>query len=147
MDKWKKFIQDRKIGQEEEKIYEEQYKDIKLLQIIFPEFWQNAYKKKNNFFHHVYAEAKQHVDFGICGKEWLEKDRCKELWHRHCDFCWKKINIDIQGRCYCSEDIELWICAECFNTFKEHFEWTYEKVQDISAESIANTVGIIIAKK
>lgn len=146
MDNWKKHLIDWEIGNDEEKIYEEQYKCANFLQITFPEFWQKSYEKKNNFYQHVYLEAKKHVEILKRGEEYLNGDLCKEWWHRHCDFCWKTIDTNLNGECYCSEDIELWVCAECFNAFKGHFEWVAEIAEDIPAKSIGNIVGIIIGQ-
>lgn len=145
MDKWKKHIQEWSISQQEEKIIEEQFRNIKLFKIIFPEFWRNSYQSKNNFYQHVFLEAKQHVEKGICEKEWLDEDRCRKLWQRHCDFCMKSIETDLQEECYCSKDAELWICADCYKAYKEHFGWTAEQVDDIQAENIEKIVGVVIA--
>jgi len=117
---------------------EEVFKGAKLLKIVFPEFWKNAYKKKNNFFQYVFSEAKQHVEKLGINKEYLEKDHCKALWHRHCDFCTKEITIVMQEECYCTDDGYGWICEKCYNDLKENFEWKIdENAQDILADNIA----------
>ena len=42
--------------------------------------------------------------------------------HEHCAFCSEKINCDTKIA-YSTEDRYHWICEECFNDFKEMFEW------------------------
>ena len=130
---------DWRINKEQEKFY----KGITLLKIVFPGFWLEAYKKKNNFFYYVLEEAKQHVDKIGISNEYLEGDRPKELWHRHCDFCTKKISIEMQEECYCTKDCFNWICAECFNDFKKRFNWKINEVKDISEENII-TLKVIL---
>ena len=51
-----------------------------------------------------------------------------EDWdHDHCEFCMKKITetgkkAEIH-KGYATEDNYRWICIDCFNDFKEMFEW------------------------
>lgn len=42
--------------------------------------------------------------------------------HDHCEFCWTKFDED---NCYgyCTIDMYHWICEECYNDFKEMFNW------------------------
>lgn len=143
MDMWKKYIRDWSI-KEESKIIEAQYKNIKLFKINFPNFWLNAYKNKNNFYKHVYFEAKQHVINGLCGKEWLENEKCQELWHRHCEFCFREINTETKCKCFCTEDITKWICSDCYNLYKRHFDFVFETIDDIPYKSIKNIIGIVV---
>ena len=147
MENWKKYVKDWGIGEQEERYMEEQYKNSKLLKINFPDFWFNAYRNKNNFYKHVFLEAKEYVNKGVCGKEWLKEDRFQELWHRHCDFCLKEIKTDSQGECYCTKDIQHWICPDCYNAYKYHFGFQAEEVEDISSESISNIIGIIVSSQ
>lgn len=136
MDSWKKYVLDWSVSEQEEKIIEEQFRNIELLKIVFPEFWRYSYQNKNNFYQYVFLEAKQHVEKDICGKEWLEGDRCRKLWQRHCDFCMKSIETDSQEECYCSKDVKLWICADCYNAYKEYFGWTFKQIDDIETSKI-----------
>ena len=45
-----------------------------------------------------------------------------EHWdHDHCSFCWEKFVEGIHG--YCTLDKYHWICQDCYNDFKEKFNW------------------------
>ena len=47
----------------------------------------------------------------------------REGWeHEHCAFCSEKIDKSM-GETYSTEDGYHWICAECFNDFKNMFKW------------------------
>ena len=52
-----------------------------------------------------------------------------EKWdHDHCAFCWDKFsekNDDLKYG-YCTTDQKYWICEECFNDFKEMFNFEVE---------------------
>ncbi len=59
----------------------------------------------------------------------LIKVECRkpsEKWdHDHCDFCWAKFSEydgDIHEG-YCTKDESIWICEECYEDFKDMFEW------------------------
>jgi len=50
--------------------------------------------------------------------------------HDHCAFCWKKFYTEIlddhcvvEGYVAIVDEYDYWICKECFNDFKEKFEW------------------------
>ena len=80
-----------------------QLKSVELLKIEFPDFWFNAYKNKNHFFNLVFEEATQYVEKLGLSKKLLEEDNCKELWERHCEFCFEKITINKNiGICFTS---------------------------------------------
>lgn len=57
-----------------------------------------------------------------------------EKWdHEHCDFCWAKFS-DFEGDLhegYCTgtdnKGSEYWVCPECYNDFKDRFEWKLSK--------------------
>ena len=53
----------------------------------------------------------------------------KPTWdHEHCEFCWAEISPykgDLPGG-YCTLDEYRWICPECYEDFKEEFDWTLE---------------------
>ena len=67
-------------------------------------------------------------------QEYLHKAKLKkskyvkpsEKWdHDHCAFCFDKFSSqseDLQQG-YCTLDSKHWICEECFNDFKEMFEF------------------------
>ena len=48
--------------------------------------------------------------------------------HEHCDFCFQKImeNCGEKNCCtegYCTEDSKIWVCDDCYNEFKNEFNW------------------------
>lgn len=50
--------------------------------------------------------------------------------HEHCSICFEKISDDPRCQCetsgfYCKESGD-WLCANCFNDFKERFNWTID---------------------
>lgn len=46
----------------------------------------------------------------------------KDWEHDHCSFCSERIdNSTIEA--YSTEDRYHWICTECFEAFKDTFEW------------------------
>ena len=45
--------------------------------------------------------------------------------HTHCEFCWAKFSTykeDLKWG-YTTYDKRFWICEECFNDFKDRFQW------------------------
>lgn len=47
----------------------------------------------------------------------------KKGWkHEHCEFCSKRIDSQTTDS-FTTEEGYYWICKECFNDFKEMFEW------------------------
>ena len=59
---------------------------------------------------------------------WKKYTRYREGWeHDHCQFCWAKFmeedDPDVLHEGYASDDNYRWICSECFEDFKELFEW------------------------
>jgi len=45
-----------------------------------------------------------------------------EKWeHEHCEFCSEKIGCS--ERAYSTKDEYYWICNDCFEDFKDMFEW------------------------
>ena len=57
-------------------------------------------------------------------------EKWSETWdHEHCEFCWAKFS-EFDGdlkKGYCTLDKKKWICNECFNDFKEMFNWKTAK--------------------
>ena len=47
--------------------------------------------------------------------------------HDHCAFCWAKFMVEDQPEVlhegYCTLDEYHWICARCFEDFKQRFAW------------------------
>ncbi len=50
----------------------------------------------------------------------------KHCEHDHCEFCWDKFSeaSDTLSEGYTTEDNYYWICEDCYNSFKEMFNWT-----------------------
>ncbi len=48
--------------------------------------------------------------------------------HEHCAFCWDKFseNDEDLSAGYRTKDGRYWICEECFNDFKDEFNFTLE---------------------
>ena len=75
-------------------------------------------------------------DWGLLNqKEFLMNAKLKKTdytkpsdkWdHDHCAFCWDKFSENEgdlrQG--YCTLDKKYWVCEECYNDFKEMFNFT-----------------------
>jgi hypothetical protein len=66
----------------------------------------------------------------------FSKYEARENWdHDHCVFCWDKfISTQMDGievlhtEGYCTLDKYHWICRNCFNDFKEQFDWKLKNV-------------------
>jgi len=43
--------------------------------------------------------------------------------HDHCKFCMKTLDASTEELAYCSEDYYWWICEECFQEYRDEFEW------------------------
>lgn len=45
--------------------------------------------------------------------------------HDHCEFCGKKfsLNNEYLSKGYRTENGYHWICCDCFNDFKQQFQW------------------------
>ena len=126
---------------------EKYLKKVNLLRIKFPEYWQKAFEENSYFFQKVFAEAVQHVEKLNKSKSYLKEDRCKDLWHRHCDFCMEEISIGRQEECYCTVNYNDWICKDCFNDFKKHFEWNVlEGTEAKDSQKGAIDLNIILVK-
>lgn len=100
---------------------EKYLQNAKLYKITFPEFWEVAYREKNEFYQKIEQYAKSYVESSNKGHEYLEGEKIQHFWHEHCEFCWEKAMTDIPCTFYCTEDMKYWICEECFNDFKEQF--------------------------
>ena len=46
--------------------------------------------------------------------------------HEHCCFCCEKIDKE-NPEAYCTTDLNDWICLQCYEDFKEQFQWQIEK--------------------
>lgn len=103
---------------------EEYLSNITLYKIVFPDFWETAYRDKNEFFLSIERYAHRHVETFNYGHEYLEGEKIQHFWHDHCEFCWEKAVTNAPCEFYCTKDMKYWICAECFRDFSEKFQWT-----------------------
>lgn len=110
---------------------EEYLADKKFYKIIFPLFWDNAYKSKNAFFQIIEQYAESHVESTNSGHEFLEGEKIQHFWHEHCEFCWEKALTDQECTFYCTQDMKYWVCEKCFNDFKEKFNWNEETAENL----------------
>ena len=62
----------------------------------------------------------------LCRKHYV---RYSDSWdHDHCEFCWVKfaeedLIPDALHEGYATTDNYRWICEQCFEDFKDQFEW------------------------
>ncbi len=105
-------------------INEEYFIKLTLYRIRFPNYWDESFLKKNRFYNLVCNEAIDIVKNTDRGKEYLEGKNIGDFWHRHCDLCTRKITPTVDLVCFCTHDFETWLCDECVNDFKEHFDWS-----------------------
>jgi hypothetical protein len=54
--------------------------------------------------------------------------RHSESWdHDHCEFCWAKFSEEDYAEAlhegYATEDDYRWVCEQCFEDFKDLFDW------------------------
>lgn len=99
--------------------------------IIFPDFWETAYKSKNTFFKEIERYAKNYVEETNRGHEYLEGERIQHFWHTHCEFCREKALTDKVCTFYCTEDMNYWVCEECFRDFQNKFRWQEKPAEDL----------------
>lgn len=100
--------------------------------VVFPEFWEKAYKEKNAFYQKIARYAQEFVATMNRGREYLEGEKIQHFWHEHCEFCWEKAMTDKPCEFYCTEDYRYWVCKECFADFREKFCWTVKAERPMS---------------
>jgi hypothetical protein len=100
-----------------------------LYKITFPEFWEVAYREKNDFYKKIERYAKSHVESTNKGYEDLEGEKIQQFWHEHCEFCWEKFSAhpDTLHEGYATNDDYFWICPTCYQDFREMFQWKTEE--------------------
>lgn len=59
---------------------------------------------------------------------WTKYTQRSETWdHDHCEFCGAKFMVahepDVLHEGYSTEDRYHWICENCYEDFKERFQW------------------------
>lgn len=65
-----------------------------------------------------------------------------ENWeHDHCEFCGKKFSLCTNdlNEGYSTKDGYHWICKECFNDFKDEFDWYIENNNSSPPRPIGST--------
>ena len=102
-----------------------------LYKIAFPEFWETAYESKNAFYQKLVRYAKKFVETTNRGHEYLEGEKIQHFWHAHCEFCQEKALTDKNSIFYCTDDMQYWICEECFRDFRERFNWTVKSAEEL----------------
>jgi len=78
---------------------------------------QERYLKSAVLFYKNYADRKTQTD------------------HDHCEFCWAKFSDTIPDALrsgYTTIDNYRWICLQCFNDFKEMFQFQGGNINDRS---------------
>lgn len=98
-------------------------KGLTLYRVEFPAFWKKSYEEKNPFFEKISEHAHMYVRVMHEGEEFLEGEKIQQFWHEHCEFCMEKAEALKECVFYCTKDLRRWICAECFEDFKERFGW------------------------
>jgi len=96
---------------------------VTIKKVNFPAFWRKSYAEKNDFYRYVVNGAEKYVEEVHKGQEYLDGNKVRLLWHEHCEFCWHKIMADNVEECFCTPDYCHWICKECYDDFKDKFDW------------------------
>ena len=117
---------------------EEYLSNKTLYKIVFPAFWKTAYKNKNLFYQNIERYAKKYVETTNRGHEYLEGEKIQHFWHDHCSFCLEKALTDKPCTFYCTEDMYYWICEECFQDFREKFNWTVKSAEELFSQTNLN---------
>ena len=58
---------------------------------------------------------------------WKPYRPCRDDWeHDHCEFCGAKFSEKAEdlNEGYVTRDGYHWVCADCYEDFKERFQWT-----------------------
>ncbi len=66
---------------------------------------------------------------------WQKYQPYRKGWeHDHCEFCGKKLSMKEEDATegYATGDGYHWVCRECFEDFRDTFEWT---VLDVRGDS------------
>ena len=63
---------------------------------------------------------------------WREYTTVSDGWdHEHCEFCFQKFmavpaDKDAETAGYTTPDEDRWVCKQCFEDFRDRFEWRVE---------------------
>lgn len=96
---------------------------LTLYRVEFPEFWKRSYQEQNPFYQKISEHAHMYVAVMHEGEEFLEGEKIQQFWHEHCEFCMEKAGALKDCVFYCTKDLRRWICADCFEDFRERFGW------------------------
>ena len=118
-----------------------------LYRIVLPDYWQEAYTTKNSFFQKIKKYAETYVRELKRGHEYLEGEKIGLFWHEHCEFCWDKAMSDTEGTFYCTEDMYYWVCHECFDDFKNDFNWTEKTAEELPETDVSKYEPVFIVTK
>lgn len=97
--------------------------NVTLYRVVFPDFWKKAYAEKNPFYQGIYEHGHMFVELMHEGEEYLEGEKIQQFWHQHCDFCMEKAETSKECVFYTTKDMKHWICSQCFEDFRERFNW------------------------
>jgi hypothetical protein len=63
----------------------------------------------------------------LCYRKYRRYPANPDWDHDHCEFCWAKFMVedypDVLHEGYCTLDEYRWICPNCFDDFREKFQW------------------------
>lgn len=129
-------------------------KNATLYRVEFPEFWERACREKNAYYQRIAERVKKReywlrarisdLDNDIIseadknggkllnGVEISEDERLALVWHD--EFCYYfEESIPINEPCvaYCMKDMDIWVCEDCFNDFKELEGWVARPVEEL----------------
>lgn len=121
-------------------------KDKIFYKVTFPDFWETAYETKNAYYKRVVRNAEkreEHIKSSVSSpfsdffaylnggesslpkkEEMSEKEWLERVWST--EQCWyfeEDISITEQCECYCTKDMDIWVCADCFESFKDSLGW------------------------
>lgn len=102
---------------------EEYLKGTEFREVKFPDFWKESYLARNDFYQMISKDAVDFVGKYNRGREYLDGENIRKFWHAHCEFCTEKITTEEPRVCYCSADYSIWICKNCFDDFRERFDF------------------------
>lgn len=94
-----------------------------LQKIVFPDFWDNSFANKNDFYNEIKQDAENFVKTYKRGAEYLKGKKIQDFWHAHCVFCTDKITTRDSRICYCTDNFSTWVCQNCFDDFNKQFCW------------------------